>query len=115
MFLLLTRIFLLIPPCSYYNDQKATEKSIDSFGWFDTGDLGYINPATGDLFICGRAKDTIVLSNGENVEPNPIEDTLIGCKLIVSTLLLNLQLTIQLKFDFANPSWIICIDRTKYW
>ena len=43
---------------------------------------GYINPATGDLFITGRAKDTIVLSNGENIEPNPIEDALLGCKLI---------------------------------
>lgn len=66
----------------YYNNKKATQKSIDKWGWFDTGDLGYINPATGDLFITGRAKDTIVLSNGENIEPNPIEDALLGCKLI---------------------------------
>jgi long-chain acyl-CoA synthetase len=45
-------------------------------------DLGYINPATGDLFITGRAKDTIVLSNGENIEPSPIEDAILGCKLV---------------------------------
>lgn len=45
-------------------------------------DIGYINPATGDLFITGRAKDTIVLSNGENIEPAPIEDAILGCKLV---------------------------------
>jgi long-chain acyl-CoA synthetase len=66
----------------YYNNEKATRKSIDHWGWFDTGDLGYINPATGDLVLIGRAKETIVLSNGENIEPNPIEDALLGCKLI---------------------------------
>jgi len=39
------------------------------------------------LFITGRAKDTIVLSNGENVEPNPIEDTLLGSQLIDQVIL----------------------------
>ena len=43
----------------YYNNKRATEKAIDRFGWFNTEDLGYINPATGDLFINGRAKDTV--------------------------------------------------------
>jgi long-subunit acyl-CoA synthetase (AMP-forming) len=40
--------------------------------------LGRINPATGDLILTGRAKDTIVLSNGENVEPQPLEDAILG-------------------------------------
>jgi long-chain acyl-CoA synthetase len=62
----------------YYKDPKNTAKAIDKFGWFDTGDLGYINPATGDLIITGRAKDTIVLSNGENIEPVPLEDAILG-------------------------------------
>jgi long-chain acyl-CoA synthetase len=66
----------------YYKNPDATAKAIDRFGWFNTEDLGHINPATGDLFINGRAKDTIVLSNGENIEPVPIEDALLGCKLI---------------------------------
>eukprot|EP00934_Nitzschia_sp_Nitz4_P006360 Nitzschia sp. Nitz4//scaffold53_size117307//109906//112242//NITZ4_003785-RA/size117307-processed-gene-0.142-mRNA-1//1//CDS//3329554250//6350//frame0 len=65
----------------YYKDPEATAKILDSEGWFDTGDLGMINPVTGDLVLTGRAKDTIVLSNGENIEPQPIEDALIGnCK-----------------------------------
>ncbi|NJK34249.1 MAG: long-chain fatty acid--CoA ligase [Oscillatoriales cyanobacterium SM2_2_1] len=57
----------------YYNNPEATSKVIDSQGWFDSGDLGYVTPWQ-DLVIVGRAKDTIVLSNGENIEPQPIED-----------------------------------------
>jgi long-chain acyl-CoA synthetase len=62
----------------YYKDPEATAKAVDKFGWFDTGDLGRINPATGDLILTGRVKDTIVLSNGENIEPQPIEDAILG-------------------------------------
>jgi long-chain acyl-CoA synthetase len=62
----------------YYKNPEATAKAIDEYGWFDTGDLGRINPATGDLILTGRVKDTIVLSNGENVEPQPLEDAILG-------------------------------------
>jgi long-chain acyl-CoA synthetase len=57
----------------YYKKPEATTKAIDSEGWFDSGDLGWVTPEN-DLVITGRAKDTIVLSNGENIEPQPIED-----------------------------------------
>jgi long-chain acyl-CoA synthetase len=57
----------------YYLNPEATAKAIDSEGWFDTGDLGWLTPGN-DLVLTGRAKDTIVLSNGENIEPQPIED-----------------------------------------
>ena len=57
----------------YYKNPEATAKAIDSEGWFDSGDLGLLTP-TGDLVLTGRAKDTIVLTNGENIEPQPIED-----------------------------------------
>jgi long-chain acyl-CoA synthetase len=57
----------------YYKNPEATRKVIDPDGWFDTGDLGWVS-AQNDLIITGRAKDTIVLSNGENIEPQPIED-----------------------------------------
>jgi long-chain acyl-CoA synthetase len=60
----------------YYKNPEATAKAIDADGWFDTGDLGQVTPA-GDLIITGRAKDTIVLTNGENIEPQPIEDACI--------------------------------------
>lgn len=57
----------------YYQNPEATAQAIDSEGWFNTGDLGWLTPKN-DLIITGRAKDTIVLSNGENIEPQPLED-----------------------------------------
>ena len=57
----------------YYQNPDATRKAIDSDGWFDSGDLGWVT-ADNDLVLTGRAKDTIVLTNGENIEPQPIED-----------------------------------------
>ena len=57
----------------YYQNPQATNKAIDPQGWFDSGDLGWVTPQN-DLVLTGRAKDTIVLSNGENIEPQPIED-----------------------------------------
>lgn len=57
----------------YYRNPEATAKAINSDGWFDSGDLGWVTPQN-QLVLTGRAKDTIVLSNGENIEPQPIED-----------------------------------------
>ena len=72
----------------YYKNPEATAKAIDRYGWFDTGDLGRINPVTGDIILTGRAKDTIVLSNGENIEPQPIEDAIFaGSDLIEQVML----------------------------
>lgn len=57
----------------YYNNPQATAKAIDPEGWFDSGDLGWVTDEN-DLVLTGRAKDTIVLTSGENIEPQPIED-----------------------------------------
>jgi long-chain acyl-CoA synthetase len=57
----------------YYLNADATRKAIDSEGWFDTGDIGWLTPDN-QIVLTGRAKDTIVLTNGENIEPQPIED-----------------------------------------
>jgi long-chain acyl-CoA synthetase len=57
----------------YYDNPEATRKAIDPEGWFDTGDLGWITKDW-NIVLTGRAKDTIVLTNGENIEPQPIED-----------------------------------------
>ena len=57
----------------YYRNPEATAKAIDAEGWFDSGDLGWVTNKN-DLVLTGRAKDTIVLTNGENIEPQPIED-----------------------------------------
>ncbi|MEM7180991.1 MAG: long-chain fatty acid--CoA ligase [Spirochaetota bacterium] len=64
----------------YYKNEEATKKSLND-GWMDTGDLGMIN-FKDTLTITGRAKETIVLLGGENVEPVPIENKLTESPLI---------------------------------
>lgn len=59
----------------YYKRDDLTEKIIDSEGWLNTGDLGMIS-YDNELKIVGRAKDTIVLLGGENIEPAVIEKAL---------------------------------------
>lgn len=65
----------------YFRNPEATAKVLDAEKWFDSGDLGLLLPDH-NLVITGRAKDTIVLSNGENIDPQPIEDHLLSCALI---------------------------------
>jgi long-chain acyl-CoA synthetase len=55
----------------YWNRPDATAAAIRD-GWFYTGDLGYFD-AHGNLFLTGRKKEVIVLSNGKNVYPEEIE------------------------------------------
>jgi long-chain acyl-CoA synthetase len=69
----------------YYRKPEATAKAIDTDGWFDTGDLGHLL-RDGTLVLTGRAKDTIVLSSGENIEPGPLEEALVASPLIEQVL-----------------------------
>jgi len=57
----------------YYKNPEATKAVLDEEGWMNTGDLA-VRSENGEIIIVGRAKDTIVLMGGENVEPEPIED-----------------------------------------
>ena len=79
----------------YLYDDIATSKVLSSDGWFDTGDLGFLIP-NGSLVINGRSKDTIVLSSGENIEPNPLET-----QILASDLILQVQLVGQDKKQLA--------------
>lgn len=67
----------------YFDDPASTSAAFTDGGWFVTGDLGWRAPpgvegsvAAGHLVLTGRAKDTIVLVSGKNVEPAPIEDAI---------------------------------------
>jgi len=55
----------------YWNRPEATA-AVMRDGWFLTGDLGYFD-SKGNLFLTGRKKEVIVLSNGKNVYPEEIE------------------------------------------
>ena len=58
----------------YYNEPEATAEAFED-GWFKTGDHGYLDK-DGFLFLRGRKKNLIILSNGKNVSPEEIEDKL---------------------------------------
>jgi long-chain acyl-CoA synthetase len=55
----------------YWNRPDATA-AVFRDGWLYTGDLGYFD-AAGNLFITGRKKEVIVLSNGKNIYPEEVE------------------------------------------
>lgn len=64
----------------YYKNPEATERVLKD-GWFNTGDIGMYT-YNDCLKIMGRSKDTIVLLNGENIEPIPIEAKLCESPLV---------------------------------
>lgn len=56
----------------YYEDPEATKESIDTNGWFRTGDLGVIDKE-GFITVTGRAKSMIVFTNGKKAFPEEYE------------------------------------------
>jgi malonyl-CoA/methylmalonyl-CoA synthetase len=61
----------------YWNDPDATAAAFTPDGWFCTGDIGTVDPATGHLVIRGRTKEMII-SGGLNVYPREVEIALEG-------------------------------------
>ena len=60
----------------YWNNPEASAKSLDREDWLHTGDLAEIRE--GRIFIRGRLKDVLVLSNGEKLPPQDVELAILG-------------------------------------
>lgn len=56
----------------YYKKPEKTKEAFTDDGWLHTGDLGYLKD--GHVFLMGRKKNLIILSNGENISPEEIEN-----------------------------------------
>ncbi len=69
---------------AYYNEPEENKLAFED-GWFKTGDLVRLDD-DGFLYITGRIKDIIVLSNGENVSPAYIEDKINSLDIIQDSL-----------------------------
>lgn len=59
----------------YYKNEEATAQTLDSEGWYHTGDLGTMD-ADGNVYIKGRLKNMLLGANGQNIYPEEIEDRL---------------------------------------
>jgi len=71
----------------YHNQPEETAAVIDAEGWFHTGDIGEIEPG-GRILITDRLKNIIVLGNGKNVAPAPMEIAMLTSKYIAQTVVL---------------------------
>jgi long-chain acyl-CoA synthetase len=60
----------------YWNNPEASAKTLDREGWLHSGDLAEIRD--GRIFIRGRLKDVLVLSNGEKLPPQDVELAILG-------------------------------------
>ena len=56
----------------YYKNEEATKEMFTDDGWLKTGDLGYVKDNR--LYLTGRKKNLIILSNGENISPEELEN-----------------------------------------
>lgn len=90
----------------YCYDKEATEEAFDN-GWFKTGDLGYVD-GDGFLYVTGRKKNLIILSNGENVSPEELESVLLNYDLVKEVMVyvengaITAEIFPNLDVDFEN-------------
>ncbi len=85
----------------YYNNPETTKEVLDDDGWFKTGDLGRFDKNL-NLYITGRSKNMILMSNGENIFPEAIEEKLNAQMHVVESLVVenNKQLEAWIYLDY---------------
>ena len=87
----------------YYKNPEATAEIIDKDGWLHTGDLGKLE--NGYLYVTGRKKEMIVLSNGKNINPIEIETKISSMTNLISEIVVteyNSILTAVIHPDFEK-------------
>ncbi|WP_044974093.1 AMP-binding protein [Ruminococcus sp. HUN007] len=65
----------------YYGSPEQTAEVLSEDGWLKTGDIGHLDN-DGFLYLTGRKKNLIILSNGENVSPEEIEKRFADCRAV---------------------------------
>lgn len=68
----------------YYHNEEGTRSAVTD-GWFHTGDCGYFD-SDGFLYVTGRKKNIIVLSDGNNIMPEELENEIYLCPYVHTVL-----------------------------
>lgn len=71
----------------YYKNAEATAQTLDSEGWYHTGDLGTIDD-NGYVYIKGRSKNMLLGASGQNIYPEEIEDKLNSMAMVTESLVI---------------------------
>lgn len=87
----------------YYKDPAATAETLTEDGWLRTGDLGFVDE-NNCVHITGRKKNLIILSNGENVSPEELENKFAGLDWLSEVLVYAEEETICAEI-FPNPEY----------
>ncbi|HUU06608.1 MAG TPA: AMP-binding protein [Patescibacteria group bacterium] len=89
----------------YYKNPQATRETVDAEGWLHTGDLGHFDKLN-NLHISGRSKNMILMSNGENIYPEVIEDKINSCMHVAESLVIDdngrLEAWVYLDYDLID-------------
>lgn len=89
----------------YYNNPEATKNAFKD-GWFCTGDLGKFGK-DGALFVTGRKKDLIVLSNGKKVFPEELEALINKSDLISESMVYSIDDRIYAKIVYSKDNPLV--------
>ena len=74
----------------YYKQPELTKEVLSDDGWFNTGDVGYLNKL-GQIVITGRKKNLIVLENGKNVFPEEIENYILRIPYVLEVIVKSIK------------------------
>ncbi len=85
----------------YWNNEQATKDMIDADGWLYTGDIAKIE--NDHIYITGRIKEILVLSNGEKVPPADIEMAICNDPLFEQVLVVGEQKPYLSAITILNP------------
>ncbi len=99
----------------YYKEPDKTAEAITEDGWLCTGDLGYVDEEN-FLYLTGRKKNLIILSNGENVAPEQLENMFEDDRLIEEILVFEeddmICAEVYPNFPYAEAAGIADIENT---
>ena len=90
----------------YWNNPEATKAMIAADGWLNTGDVARISD-TGHIYITGRIKEIIVMSNGEKVPPTDMEIAILHDPLIDQVMIFGEAHSYLVALAVLNPEvWL---------